>query len=111
MKTSGSGNASWRAAMAKTQIKRGAINRRICNAIARHSGKRCGKLALRGVTQCQYHAGRLQQWNLERLIRGKKSRTDNATRNADRKSVKGQSPPGSKASAFECAAIERRERS
>jgi len=105
MKTSGSGNAAWKAAMAKTQIKRGAINRRICNAIARHSGKRCGKLALRGVTQCQYHAGRLQQWNLERLKHAKKGRTDSAKQKADRRFRKGQSQERSKASAFECAPI------
>jgi hypothetical protein len=106
MKTSGSGNAAWRAAMAKTQIKRGAVNRRICNAIARHSGKPCGKLALRGVTQCQWHAGRLQQWNLEKAKHGKKTaRTDNAKRKADRQSRKEQSPRGSQGIAFVCAEI------
>jgi len=105
MKTSGSGNAAWRAAMAKTQIKRGAVNRRICNAIARHSGKQCGKLALRGVTQCQWHAGRLQQWNLERLKHAKKGRTDSAKQRADRRFRKEQSQGSCKASAFECVKI------
>jgi hypothetical protein len=39
-----------------------------CQAIARHSGKRCGQIALSGVTHCRFHGGdRLQAQRKARL--------------------------------------------
>jgi len=62
-----SGNAAWRAAMEKHKIQKGLVNRRVCVAIARHSGKPCGQLAMRGVPICKWHGGQMLQARLKGL--------------------------------------------
>jgi hypothetical protein len=57
-KTSGSGNAAWRAAVTKTRFRRGHAGLRKCQAEKR-SGGPCGKIAVRGLTVCYTHGGAL----------------------------------------------------
>ncbi|MEY9428160.1 hypothetical protein ABH975_003475 [Bradyrhizobium ottawaense] len=60
-RSAGSGNPAWKAAMVRAQRKPGFANRQQCVAIARHNGQRCGHIALKGVSCCQWHGGRGMQ--------------------------------------------------
>jgi hypothetical protein len=62
-----SGNAAWKASRRKAQLLPGRINRRICNAIARHSGKPCNQLAMSGVPVCRWHGGDMMQARIRSL--------------------------------------------
>ena len=67
----GSGNAAWKAAAVLNQIKPGLSNRRICCAWARWSNKPCGQLAMKNVTVCLWHGGRLFQAR-QRILEAKR---------------------------------------
>jgi hypothetical protein len=54
-----SGNAAWKAAMRAHAFRKGFTNRRMCTAIARHSGKPCGKIAMQHANTCHCHGGYL----------------------------------------------------
>jgi len=53
--------------MAKHAIQPNYANRMRCVAIARHSGKLCGQLAMRGVPCCRWHGGNMMQARLKSL--------------------------------------------
>jgi len=57
-RTSGSGNASWQAAAVKYRFKRGRPGFRKCAALKRN-GQPCGNLAMRSISVCQCHGGRM----------------------------------------------------
>jgi hypothetical protein len=57
------GNAAWKAT--RNAILPGYANRRRCICVARHSGLRCGQLAMKGVAVCRWHGGNMVQTALE----------------------------------------------
>jgi hypothetical protein len=57
-RTSGSGNASWQAVALKYRFKRGRPGFHKCAAVKRN-GEPCGNLAMRGISVCQCHGGRM----------------------------------------------------
>lgn len=57
-KTSGSGNAMWQAIAVKYRFRRGRPGFPTCMALKRN-GQVCGNLAMRGVSVCQCHGGRM----------------------------------------------------
>jgi len=70
------GNAAWKAGLMRARLKPRRTNRLICKAIARHSGKPCGQLAMSGVSCCRFHGGHMMQ---------ARNRSIEAKRNAERK--------------------------
>jgi hypothetical protein len=75
------GNAAWKAAALRMRLNKGRTNRRICKAIARHSGMPCGQLAMAGVPVCRFHGGHMMQ---------ARNRSIEAKRNAKRKGESGR---------------------
>jgi hypothetical protein len=57
-RTTGSGNATWHAVAFSYRFKRGRPGFRKCAALKRN-GELCGNLAMRGVSVCQCHGGRM----------------------------------------------------
>lgn len=67
-RTSGSGNAAWHGSVAKYRFKRGRPGFRKCAALKRN-GAPCGNLAMRWVSVCQCHGGRMLTARLRRRER------------------------------------------
>jgi hypothetical protein len=57
-RTPGSGNAAWQAVAFKYRFRRGRPGFRKCAALKRN-GEPCGNLAMRRVSVCQCHGGRM----------------------------------------------------